>query len=124
MSLVTSTGGVTLLPLYVKLMLPSSVVIRPLQGEAPTIELVLGYSRSNTSALLKRFLARADQLVARVAKPDAGWPCPRSSARSRKKPGPPAQWLALFCCHCMNSRNSASLSLSLAGTLPLLRRKL
>ena len=56
-SLVTSTGGVTLLPLYVKLMLPASVVVRPLQGEAPTIELVLGYSRSNTSALLKRFLA-------------------------------------------------------------------
>ena len=70
-SLVTSTGGVTLLPLYVKLMLPASVVIRPLQGDVPTIELVLGYSRSNTSALLKRFLARTDQLIARVAKPDA-----------------------------------------------------
>jgi LysR family transcriptional regulator, hca operon transcriptional activator len=71
LSLVTSTGGVTLLPLYVKLMLPASVVVRPLQGEAPTIELVLGYSRSNTSALLKRFLARANQLIASVAKPDA-----------------------------------------------------
>jgi len=71
LSLVTSTGGVSLLPLYVKLMLPASVVIRPLQGDVPTIELVLGYSRSNTSALLKCFLARADQLIARVAKPDA-----------------------------------------------------
>jgi LysR family transcriptional regulator, hca operon transcriptional activator len=70
-SLVTSTGGVTLLPLYVKLTLPSSVVIRRLQADAPTIELVLGYSRSNTSLLLKRFVARADQLVACVAKPDA-----------------------------------------------------
>jgi LysR family hca operon transcriptional activator len=48
-------------------MLPASVVIRPLQGDVPTIELVLGYSRSNTSALLKRFLARADELVAAVA---------------------------------------------------------
>ena len=66
LSLVTSTGGVTLLPLYVRLMLPPSVVIRPLQGEAPTIDLVLGYSRSNTSALLKRFLSRADELVASV----------------------------------------------------------
>jgi len=37
----------------------------------PTIELVLGYSRSNTSALLKRFLARVDQLITRVAKPNA-----------------------------------------------------
>ena len=71
LSLVTSTGGVTLIPLYVKLMLPSSVVIRRLQGEAPTIELVLGYNRSNTSALLKRFLARTDQLTASMAKPDA-----------------------------------------------------
>jgi len=71
LSLVTSTGGVSLLPLYVKLMLPASVVIRPLQGTVPTIELVLGYSRSNTSALLKRFLGRADQLIARVANPDA-----------------------------------------------------
>jgi len=71
LSLVMSTGGVTLMPLYVRLMLPSSVVIRRLQGDAPTIELVLGYNRSNTSALLKRFLARADQLIASVAKPDA-----------------------------------------------------
>jgi LysR family transcriptional regulator, hca operon transcriptional activator len=66
-SLVTSTGGVTLLPLYVKLTLPPSVVIRPLQGEAPTIELVLGYSRSNTSALLKRFLTRSDELIAKAS---------------------------------------------------------
>jgi LysR family transcriptional regulator, hca operon transcriptional activator len=71
LSLVTSTGGVTLPPLYVKLMLPPSVVIRPLRGEAPTIELVLGYNRSNTSALLKRFLARTDQLIARIPKSDA-----------------------------------------------------
>jgi LysR family transcriptional regulator, hca operon transcriptional activator len=70
LSLVISTGGVTLMPLYVKVMLPSSVVIRRLHGEAPTIELVLGYNRSNTSALLKRFLARTDQLIANVAKPD------------------------------------------------------
>ena len=66
LSLVTSTGGVTLLPLYVRLMLPSAVVIRPLAGDAPTIDLVLGYSRSNTSALLKRFLSRADELTASV----------------------------------------------------------
>lgn len=69
LSLVTSTGGVTLLPLYVKLMMPSSVITRPLQGEVPAIELVLGYSRSNTSALLKSFLGRTDQLIARVATP-------------------------------------------------------
>jgi LysR family hca operon transcriptional activator len=58
---------VTLLPLYVRLMLPPSVVIRPLQGETPTIDLMLGYSRSNTSALLKRLLSRADELTASVS---------------------------------------------------------
>ena len=68
MSLVASTGGVTLLPLYAQNLLSPSVVIRPLQGEAPTIDLVIGYSKANTSPLLKRFLSRADELVARVTK--------------------------------------------------------
>ncbi len=70
-SLVASTGGVTLLPLYVQTMLSPSVVIRPLQGEAPTIDLVLGYNRSNTSPLLKRFLSRAEELVAGVVQKPA-----------------------------------------------------
>jgi LysR family hca operon transcriptional activator len=68
MSLVASTGGVTLLPLYAQNLLSPSVVIRPLQGEAPTIDLVMGYSKANTSPLLKRFLSRADELVARVTR--------------------------------------------------------
>ena len=50
MSLVATTGGVTLLPLYVRNLLSPSVVIRPLQGEAPTIDLVIGYNRSSTVA--------------------------------------------------------------------------
>lgn len=68
MSLVASTGGVTLVPLYAQNMLSRAVLIRPLQGEAPTIDLVMAYSRSNTSPLLKRFLARADELVERVSR--------------------------------------------------------
>jgi LysR family hca operon transcriptional activator len=71
LSLVASTGGVTLLPLYVTLMLPSSIVVRPFHAPAPTIELVLGYSRSNTSPLLKRFLAQTDQMIAAVTKSNA-----------------------------------------------------
>jgi LysR family hca operon transcriptional activator len=67
MSLVASTGGVTLLPLYAQNLLSSSVVLRRLKGDAPTIDLVIGYSRSNTSALLKRFVARSDELVKKVA---------------------------------------------------------
>jgi LysR family hca operon transcriptional activator len=67
MSLVASTGGVTLFPFYVQNMLTRSVVARPLRGEPPTIELVMGHNKSNTSPLLKRFLSRADELVERVS---------------------------------------------------------
>ena len=67
MSLVASTGGVTLLPRYARNLLSPAVVIRPLQGEAPTIDLVMGYARASTSPLLKRLLGRADALVTRVA---------------------------------------------------------
>jgi LysR family transcriptional regulator, hca operon transcriptional activator len=45
-----------------------SVIARPLEGDPPTVDLVMGYNKSNTSALLKRFLARADELVAGVQK--------------------------------------------------------
>ena len=68
MSLVASTGSLMLLPIYGTKMLVPSVVARPLEGEPPTVDLVMGYNKSNTSALLKRFLARADDLVAGVRK--------------------------------------------------------
>jgi LysR family hca operon transcriptional activator len=68
MSLVASTRGVALLPLYVRNFLPWSVISRPLEGTAPTIDLVLGYHKANTSPLLKLFLSRVDELVARVSK--------------------------------------------------------
>ena len=63
MSLVASTRGLALMPEYANNLLPWSVVSRPLEGEAPTIDLVIGYSKSNTSALLKLFLSRADELL-------------------------------------------------------------
>jgi LysR family hca operon transcriptional activator len=66
MSLVATTGGVTLLPLYVRNMMSPSVVIRPLQGDPPTIDLVIGYNRASTSPLLKRFLSRTEELTARA----------------------------------------------------------
>ena len=65
MSLEASTGGFTLFPLYVRNALIPSVVARPLYGEAPTIDLMMGYNKSNTSLLLKKFLSRADDLVSR-----------------------------------------------------------
>ncbi len=63
MSLVASTRGVALLPAYAKNFLPWAVISRPLHGETPTIDLVIGYNRANTSATLKLFLTRVDQLV-------------------------------------------------------------
>jgi LysR family hca operon transcriptional activator len=68
MSMIASTGGVALLPAYAKNFLPRSVVSRPLKGKAPTIDLVIGYHKANTSPTLKRFLSRADELIARVSK--------------------------------------------------------
>jgi LysR family hca operon transcriptional activator len=68
MSLVASTGGVTMVPIYARHVLSSTVVLRPLKAEPPTIDLFMGYNRSNTSPLLKRFLARADELVDAVAR--------------------------------------------------------
>jgi len=65
MSLVASTRGVTLLPAYAKNFLPWSVISRPLAGDAPTIDLVIGYNRANASPILKLFLSRTDQLIFR-----------------------------------------------------------
>ena len=47
MSLIASTGGVGLLPAYAQNFLPSSVTSRPLKGDRPTVDLVLGYKKSN-----------------------------------------------------------------------------
>jgi LysR family hca operon transcriptional activator len=68
MSLIASTHGVGLLPAYAKNFLPSSVTSRPLKGDTPTIELVLGYKKSNESPILKLLLSRLDELVARASK--------------------------------------------------------
>jgi LysR family transcriptional regulator, hca operon transcriptional activator len=68
MSLIASARGVALLPEYAQNLLPLTVTSRPLQGEAPTIELVLGYNKSNTSPVLKLLLSRVGELVARVSK--------------------------------------------------------
>jgi LysR family hca operon transcriptional activator len=61
-SLVASTRGLALMPAYARNLLPSSVVSRPLEGEPPMIEVAVGYSKSNTSPILKLFLSRLDEL--------------------------------------------------------------
>ena len=63
-SLVASTRGLALMPAYAKNLLPWSVVSRPLEGEAPTIDVAVGYRKANSSPILKLFLSRLGELRA------------------------------------------------------------
>jgi len=67
LAVIASTHGVGLLPAYAQDFLTPSVTSRPLKGDAPTIELVLGYKRSNKSPILKLLLSRLDELIARAS---------------------------------------------------------
>jgi LysR family hca operon transcriptional activator len=67
-SLVASTRGLALLPSFASNFLTWSVVSRPLAGEAPSIDLVLGHHNENKSPLLKLLLSKVDDLIARVSK--------------------------------------------------------
>jgi LysR family transcriptional regulator, hca operon transcriptional activator len=66
MSLIASTKGVGLLPLYARNFLPPAVVTRPLAGAPPIIDLSLGYNSANKSPLLETLLSRVDELKFRV----------------------------------------------------------
>ena len=59
-SMIISTRGVGLSPTYIQSLLPAALVTRPLVAPEPTIDLVFGYHRANTSPILKRFLARME----------------------------------------------------------------
>ena len=83
MSLVASTRGLALMPAYAKNLLPWSVVSRPLEGEAPTIDLAVGYSKANTSPILKLFLSRIDDLTARISSKARRMSGPGSAAAPR-----------------------------------------
>ncbi|MEH2567610.1 DNA-binding transcriptional LysR family regulator [Bradyrhizobium sp. AZCC 2289] len=67
-SLVASTGGIGLLPLYAQNLLPKTVVSRPIRGAPPTVDLVIGYNEANTSPLVKFILAKVDDLKFLVTK--------------------------------------------------------
>jgi LysR family hca operon transcriptional activator len=58
---------VALLPAYVRNFMPWSVISRPIKGDVPTIDLVIGYHRANASPTLRLFLSRTDELIARVS---------------------------------------------------------
>jgi LysR family transcriptional regulator, hca operon transcriptional activator len=68
MSLVASTRGLALLPDFARNFLTSSVTSRQLAGEAPSIDLVLGYHKANNSPLLGLFLSRTEEMIGQVSK--------------------------------------------------------
>ncbi len=67
-SLVASTGGLALLPDFARNFLIRSVTSRPLAGEAPSIDLVLGCHQLNHSPLLRLLLSRTEEMISRVSK--------------------------------------------------------
>jgi LysR family hca operon transcriptional activator len=67
MSMISSTGAVALLPAYSNNLLPWSVTSRPLKGKPPTVDLVVGYHKANTSPILRTFLSRIDDLKTRIS---------------------------------------------------------
>jgi LysR family transcriptional regulator, hca operon transcriptional activator len=71
-SLVASTGGICLVPLYAQNLLPKTVVSRPIQGAPPMVDLVIGYNEANTSPLLRFLLSKVEELKFRVSKHDGG----------------------------------------------------
>jgi LysR family hca operon transcriptional activator len=69
-SMVASTRGIALIPLYVQKLLPNTVTSRPIQGVSPTVDLVIGYNEANHSPLLKFLVSKVDELKFRVTKND------------------------------------------------------
>jgi LysR family hca operon transcriptional activator len=82
-SLVASTRGVALLPVSAENFLKWSVISRPLKGEAPTIDLVIGYHKANTSPIVRTFLSRIDDLTARISSKARRMSGPGSAAAPR-----------------------------------------
>ncbi len=66
MSLVASTRGVALMPSFARSFLTWSVVSRPLLGDVPKIDLVLGYHKANRSTLLRLLLSKIDEMIKRL----------------------------------------------------------
>jgi LysR family hca operon transcriptional activator len=62
MSLVASTGGIGLMPLYARHLTPPTVISRPLAGAPPMIDLSLGYNEANKSPLLKTIISKIGEL--------------------------------------------------------------
>jgi LysR family transcriptional regulator, hca operon transcriptional activator len=66
MSLLASERGVALPPISSKDDLPSWIVCRPLKGEQPKVDLMIGYRKDNASPILKTSLSRIERLIDRA----------------------------------------------------------
>lgn len=67
-SMITSTHAVMLLlPAYTARYLPDTITTRPVQGEAPTLDLVIAYHKANKSPILKLLLSRVGRLAGAAA---------------------------------------------------------
>ncbi|MDT5336419.1 MAG: LysR family transcriptional regulator, hca operon transcriptional activator [Mycobacterium sp.] len=70
------------MPAYANELLPRSVVSRPLKGQAPTIDVAVGYQRTNSSPVLKLFLSRLGAMTDTAqARRVRVW-CPEGSSRN------------------------------------------
>jgi LysR family transcriptional regulator, hca operon transcriptional activator len=88
MSLVASLRGVSLIPAYLQALMPWSVVSRPLAGDVPTIDLVVGYNKTNESPVLKAFLSRLQELIDLAADAGARNPFARNHRRTTSESAP------------------------------------
>ena len=66
-SLVLSTGGVSLLPMFARNLFPSSVVDRPLTETAPSVDLVMGFRRECRVPIVDYLLSGVEQLASRLS---------------------------------------------------------
>jgi LysR family hca operon transcriptional activator len=66
-SLVLSTGGVSLLPMFARNLFPSSVVDRPLTETAPSVDLVMGFRREGRVPIVDYLLSGVEELASRLS---------------------------------------------------------
>jgi LysR family hca operon transcriptional activator len=66
-SLILSTEGVSLLPLFTRNLLPSSVVGRPLTGVPPSVDLVMGFRGGERVPIVDYLLSRVEELASRLS---------------------------------------------------------
>jgi LysR family hca operon transcriptional activator len=66
-SMITSTRAVMMLPAYTKRYLPESITTRPVNGEVPTVDLILAYHKANKSPILKMLLSKVGKLAEAVS---------------------------------------------------------